>query len=213
MDGGAWKAAVHGVTKSQTRLSDFTLTFHFHALEKEMATHSSILAWRIPGMWEPGGLPSMGSHRVGHDWSNLAAAQSISGGHGFDSKCNFDLPTVSLGLLICSWTWDVSSKSLQHCAAAAPVPHSCRSSTYHIAGASLFLDVRYLLTVAPVPTILLGFIFPWAWGISSQSLQCPSETTIYVVRVGCSVMSGSLRPHGLYSSRLVCPWNSPGKNI
>ena len=67
MDGGAWWAVVHGVTKSQTRLSDFTLTFHFHALEKEMATHSSVLAWRIPGMGEPGGLPSIGLHRLGHD--------------------------------------------------------------------------------------------------------------------------------------------------
>ena len=67
MDGGAWQAAVHGVAKSQTRLSDFTFTFHFHALEKEMATHSSVLAWRILGTGEPGGLPSMGSHRVGHN--------------------------------------------------------------------------------------------------------------------------------------------------
>ena len=69
MDRGAWKAAVHGVAKSQTQLSvfTFTFTFHFHALEKEMATHSSVLAWRIPGTGEPGGLPSMGSHRVGHD--------------------------------------------------------------------------------------------------------------------------------------------------
>ena len=67
MDGGAWWAAVHGVFKSRTRLSDFTFTFHVHALEKEMATHSSVLAWRIPGAGEPGGLPSMGSHRVGHD--------------------------------------------------------------------------------------------------------------------------------------------------
>ena len=67
MDGGAWCAAVHGVAKSQTRLSDFTFTFLFHALEKEMATHSSVLAWRIPGTGEPGWLPSMGSHRVGHD--------------------------------------------------------------------------------------------------------------------------------------------------
>ena len=66
-DGGAWWAAVHGVANSRTRLSDFTFTFHFHALEKEMATHSSVLAWRIPGAGEPGGLPSMGSHRVGHD--------------------------------------------------------------------------------------------------------------------------------------------------
>ena len=67
MDGGAWKAAVRGVAKSRTRLSNFTFTFHFHALEKEMATHSSALVWRIPGMAEIGGLPSMGSHRVGHD--------------------------------------------------------------------------------------------------------------------------------------------------
>ena len=74
VDRGAWWAAVHGVAKSRTRLSDFTLTFHFHALEKEMATHSSTLAWRIPGTEEPSGLLSMGSHRVGHDWSDLAAA-------------------------------------------------------------------------------------------------------------------------------------------
>ena len=67
MGGGAWEAAVHGVAKSQTRLSDFTFTFHFHALEKEMATHSSVLAWRIPGTGEPSGLPSMGSHSLGHD--------------------------------------------------------------------------------------------------------------------------------------------------
>ena len=67
MDGGAWWATVHEVAKSQTRLSDFTFTFQFHALEKEMATHSSVLAWRIPGTGEPGRRPSMGSHRVGHD--------------------------------------------------------------------------------------------------------------------------------------------------
>ena len=67
MDGGAWWAAVHGVAKSRTQLSDFTFTFQFHALEKEMATRSSILAWRISGTGEPGGLPSVGSHRVRHD--------------------------------------------------------------------------------------------------------------------------------------------------
>ena len=66
MAGGAWKAAVYGVAEGQTRLSNFTFTFHFDALEKEMATHSSILAWKIPGTGEPGRLPSMGSHRVGH---------------------------------------------------------------------------------------------------------------------------------------------------
>ena len=79
MDRGAWWAAVHGVAKSQTRLSDFTFTFHFHALEKEMATYSSVLAWKIPGTRECGGLPSMGSHRVWHNWSELtASAASIN---------------------------------------------------------------------------------------------------------------------------------------
>ena len=73
MDGGAWKAAVHGVAEGRTRLNDFTFTFHFHALEKEMATQSSVLAWRTPGMGEPGGLPSMGSHR-----SNLAAVAAAA---------------------------------------------------------------------------------------------------------------------------------------
>ena len=67
VDGGAWKAAVHGIAEGLTRLSDFPFTFHFHALEKEVATHSSVLAWRIPGTGEPGGLLSLGSHRVGHD--------------------------------------------------------------------------------------------------------------------------------------------------
>ena len=74
MDGGAWWAAVPGVAKSRTQLSDFPFTFHFPALEKELATHSSVLAWRIPGTTEPGGLPSMGPHRVGPDCSDSAAA-------------------------------------------------------------------------------------------------------------------------------------------
>ena len=74
---GAWWAAVHGVAKSRSRLNDFTVTFHFHAMGKEMAIHSSVLAWRNPGMAEPGGLPFMGSHRVGHNWSNLAAAAAV----------------------------------------------------------------------------------------------------------------------------------------
>ena len=78
MDGGAWWAAVHGVAKSRTQLSNFTFTFHCHAVEREMATHSSVLAWRIPGTGEPGGLLSMGSQRVGHDWSDLAAAAAAA---------------------------------------------------------------------------------------------------------------------------------------
>ena len=86
MDRGAWWAAVHGVTKSHTLLSDFTFTFHFPAFEKETATHSSVLAWRIPGTGEPGGLPSMGSHRVGHDWSDLAAAAAAAAALWFATK-------------------------------------------------------------------------------------------------------------------------------
>ena len=92
MDREAWWAAVHGVAGSQTRLSDFTFTFHFHALEKEMATHSSVLAWRIPRMGEPGGLPSMGSHRVGHDWSDLALAAAAGSYVGNEMS-----PSVMLG--------------------------------------------------------------------------------------------------------------------
>ena len=76
MDGGAWWAAVHAVARSRTRLSDFTFTFHFYELEKEMASHSSFLVWRIPGTGESGELPSLRLHRVGHDWSDLAAETS-----------------------------------------------------------------------------------------------------------------------------------------
>ena len=85
MDRGAWKAAVHGVAEGRAWLSDFTFPFHFHALEKEMATHSSVLTWRIPGTGEPSGLPSIGSQRVWHDWSDLAAAAVI-----------FDVTTITV---------------------------------------------------------------------------------------------------------------------
>ena len=87
MDGGAWWATVHGVARSRSRLSDFTFTFHFHSVEREMATHSSVLAWRIPGMAEPGGLLSMGLHRVGHDWSDLAAAAAYIVGKPMNLHC------------------------------------------------------------------------------------------------------------------------------
>ena len=97
MDGGAWKAAVLGV-------ADFTFTFHFHALEKAMATHSSVLAWRIPGTGEPGGLPSMGSHRVGHDWSDLAAAAHLLNSQLLSSSQLLHWPNVGCMVLI-SWGW------------------------------------------------------------------------------------------------------------
>jgi len=85
-----WWAAIYGVTHSQTRLNDFTFTFHFHALEKEMATHSSVLTWRIPGTVEPGGLPSMGSHRVRHNWSDSAAAPAMP----YQTTCGISIPQV-----------------------------------------------------------------------------------------------------------------------
>ena len=97
MGGGAWWAAVYGVAQSWTRLSDFTFTFPFHALEKERATHSTVLAWRIPGTGEPGGLPSVGSHRVGHDWGDLAAAAAAAGLHLKEWKGN-SLAVQWLGL-------------------------------------------------------------------------------------------------------------------
>ena len=103
MDGGAWWAAIHGVAKSQTQLSNFTFTFHFHALEKEMAPHSSILAWRTPGTGEPGGLPSMGSHRVGHDWSDLAVYTYLILSHSNVLWSRTLFSSVIL-LLICSWS-------------------------------------------------------------------------------------------------------------
>ena len=120
MDGGAWYAAVHGVAKSRTRLSEFTFTFHFHALEKEMATHSSVLAWRIPGKGEPGRLPSMGTHRVGHDWSDLAVRNKNKGPFGLQSLRNAADPTSQhreLPLLVCPHQCNVGtlgSGSLYH---------------------------------------------------------------------------------------------------
>ena len=95
MDGGAWEGAVHGVAKSQTRLSDFTFTFHFHALEKEMASHSSVLAWRIPWTEQPRRLQSMELHRVGHNWSDLAAAAAESRAKNQKTKAKKNLSHVT----------------------------------------------------------------------------------------------------------------------
>ena len=109
MDGGAWWAAVHGVPKSQIRLSDFTFTFHFHASEKETAIHSSVLAWRIPGTGEPGELPSMGSHRVGHDWSDLAAAAVILSDH---TICSLRVWLTSFSIMLLSFIHVVACISI-----------------------------------------------------------------------------------------------------
>ena len=125
MDGGAWWAAVHGVAEGRTRLSDFTFTFHFHASEKEMATHSSVLAWRIPGTGEPDGLPSMGSHRVRHDWSDLAVAVAAAcqPRRGASVGCwRSPWPCAALN------TWwfhpPFPFKNLPHCLTLSPQPWS-----------------------------------------------------------------------------------------
>ena len=113
MGRGAWWAAVHGVAKSQTRLSNFTFTFHFHALEKEMATHSSVLAWRIPGTGAPGGLPSTGSHRVGHDWLDLAAA-AAGLPFPFSFGLSFELQTVFTAaemMKVFTWWFNADSQN------------------------------------------------------------------------------------------------------
>ena len=104
-DRGAWWAAVHGVTTIRTRLSDFTFTFHFHVLEKETAIHSSVLAWRIPGTGEPGRLPSVGSHRVGHDYSDLAAAAA-----NFDLVFHMYMP---MNVCISAWIYSCNSNCLK----------------------------------------------------------------------------------------------------
>ena len=100
MDRGAWCAAVHGVAGGPTQLGNFTFTFHFHALEREMATHSSVLAWRIPGTGEPGGLPSVGSHRVGHDWSDLVVVVVVVVVVGIEI---FEF--ILLGIYFASWMY------------------------------------------------------------------------------------------------------------
>ena len=114
MDGGAWWAAVLGVAKSRTWLSNFTVTFHFPALEKEMATHSSVLAWRIPGTGEPGGLLSMGSHRVRHDWSDTAAAAAAAAAVSSELQKGWSVPKFSLLMflklfLFADWNYERKS--------------------------------------------------------------------------------------------------------
>ena len=97
MDGGAWYAAVHGVAKSRTQLTNFTFSFHFHELEKEMATHSSVLAWRIPGTAESGGLPSKGSHRVRHNWSDLVVVVVVVVVVGYDISASTEAGVTAGG--------------------------------------------------------------------------------------------------------------------
>ena len=144
MDGGAWWATVHGVGKSQTWLRNFTFTFHFHSLDEEMATHSSILAWRIPGTEEPCGLPSMGSHRVGHDWRDLAAAAAAA------------LPVDSRVYCYCC------SKSHQSC------PTLCDP----IDGSPPGSPVPGILQARRLEWVAISFSNAWKWKVKVKSLSC-----------------------------------------
>ena len=167
MDGGAWWAAVHGVAKSRTWLSDFNFTFHFHSLEKEMATHSSVLAWRIPGTGEPGGLPSMGLHRVGHDWSNLAAAAAIWQWRITFNQMNFKKMCMCLTLICGSvqFSHSVMSNSATPWIAArqaslsitnsrsSPKPMSIKS----VMPSSHLILCRPLLLLPPIPPSIRVF--------------------------------------------------------
>jgi len=179
MDGGAWWAAVHGVAKSWTRLSDFTFTFHFPALEKEMATHSSVLAWRIPGMGEPPGLPSMGSHRVRHDWSDLAAAAGAIIKLlrvGFLTLANKIVLVISIHPNMSYTVFHPSPK-------AHSIYRNCCSKKIKK------ILPHFLISKTQPFSLILNILF--------QSVQF-------------SVVSNSLRPHGLQHSRLPCSSPTPG---
>ena len=169
MDGGAWWAAVHGVAKSQTRLSDFTFTFLFHVLEKEMATHTSVLAWRIPGTGEPGGLPSLGSHRVRQDWSDLAAAAAASSvwiytdteNWGETSKWKSFIPSLCS---VVGWVFGLNgaaAKSLQLC------PTLCDS----IDGSPPGSPVPGILQARTLEWVAMSFSNAWKWKVKGKSLS------------------------------------------
>ena len=189
--------------KSRTRLSDFTFTFHFHALEKEMATHSGVLAWRIPGTGETGGLPSMGWHRVGHDWSNLAAAASRT-------RVRVDnIYWVSMENLASCWhlTYTIwFNGALNNRMEKAGDANSWDWFNSPWSGLSWFSPVPLFVTLWTVACqtpmsmwSLQARILEWVGKLSSRILEVESESR--------SVVSDSLWFHGLYS-----PWNSPGQN-
>ena len=231
MDGGAWWAAVHGVAKSQTRLSDFTFTFHFHTSEKEMATHSSVLAWRIPRTGELGGLPSMGSHRVGHNWSDLAAAaapnemRDIYGflGEPWERRPQ-DLRTGERELLIMIINYNFYYLE-QWSSHFAECQNQFRSLQCHLISRILFhlfrskawawglsRDLQVILTESRLRTT----------GIERPQQKAPQRETAsksvpvlvsshYIsVQFSRSVVSDSLWPHGLQHARPPCPSPTPG---
>ena len=218
MGRGAWKAAVHGVAKSRTRLSDF------HALEKEMATHSSVLAWRIPGTGEPGGLPSMGSHRVGHDWSDLAAAAALP-----DLYCgawprgmnSFQNPLVRIRSLGCDswlrfldapWWWlsvpgTAMPAGLSHLWTENLAWQFSRWESANIAWKTCGLQPTETARSWENSKSLLCLSCRWCQILGEWDLLYPPGEMPLASSENGSVMSDSLQAHGLYSLR-----NSPGRN-
>ena len=165
MDGGAWWAAVHGVMKSRTRLRDFPFTFHFHALEKEMATHSRVLAWRIPGTVEPDGLLSMGSHRVGHDRSDLAAVAAAwkdkDGGFPGGSMVK-NLPPVQK-----TQVWSLVQEDPTCCTATKPMRHNYWACALELGDSNCW---TYAL-------LLLKPMHPWACVLQQEATAMGSLHT------------------------------------
>ena len=186
MDGGAWWAAVHGVARSRTQLRNFTFTFHFHALEKAMATHSSVLAWRIPGTGEPDGLPSLGSHRIGYDWIDLAAAAILVG-----EPCRLKPLYRIFHLRMCCWL--CVNLSTSHPPFSCWLNHMCLSDTSWASTSFLATHLSYAqpllvpgtlssplsqLSYSPLVTHLL-----WEDG-GSQPSQLPWILIGFLVLVG-----------------------------
>ena len=187
MDGEAWKAAVHGVAEGRTWLSGFTFTFHFSALEKEMAPHSSVLAWRIPGMAEPGGLPSMGSHRVGHDWSNLAVAAAA----------------VTQQTLAENWGSVASSRYFPSCVSLQSKPFSSHppftAAIFWLTSSLLIYSIEHCssgLTNSSPGTIDPSSIF--SMGILKNVINCLKKRVLEWV----AISKGSSRPRN--QTRVSC---------
>ena len=180
MDGRARYAAIHRITKSQTRLSYFPFTFPFHALEKEMATHSSVLAWRIPEMEE---LPSMGSHRVGHDWSNVAAAGNI---WGFPGGIVIKNPPAKVGDTRDSSSipgWGRSpgggnGNPLQYSFLENPMDRGARQATAHgvaKSGTWLSTDTKERTTTKKTQAMFESFMLPRTFPPATKRIACRKQ--------------------------------------
>ena len=194
MGGGARKAAVHGVAEGRTLLSAFTFTFHFHALEKEMATHSTVLAWRIPGTRESGGLLSMGSHRVGHDWSDSAVAAR----HTLLIRETQWKKLNSLGKYI----GEQDFVNAEHLAAPLTFPPKKDGTTFHKVGGAELKDNWWMCSRANINLSNYMYFLNLYFILEHSRFSS--------VQFSRSVVSNSLRPTELQHARPPCPSPTPG---